>query len=92
MGARLKTDAVPRKRCAVPGDGRRCGAHRKGPTLTSNPGGRPGHCRLLLLAHVGRSWEIQTKRCYLHVTLPVLLISISLQGLWPPQLVWDGSG
>lgn len=31
MGARLKTDAVPRKRCAVLGDGRRCGAHRKGP-------------------------------------------------------------
>lgn len=60
------------------------------PTLTSNPGGCPGHCRLLSLAHVGRSWEIQTKRCYLHVTLPVLLISISLQGFGLRS--WFGMG
>lgn len=90
MGARVKTDAVPRKRCAVPGDGRRCGAHRKGPHPDLKSRRVSGHCRLLSLAHVGRSWEIQTKRCCLHVTLPVLLISISLQGFGLRS--WFGMG
>lgn len=50
--------------------------------LSPQAGERPGPAGPSPLTQLWHSWEIKTKWFDPHMTYPVLLISISLQGLW----------